>query len=124
MEFMKKALKTTWLLTLVGVAYLSAMLIILRPPNAKYLRWFFIAALIAGQGGLTLITMAFERANVWWRTLAMAGSMALALMGALMVRATLTGPHFEGFELILGVMLIAQGALTIPVFLKGHVVSA
>jgi hypothetical protein len=62
----------------------------------------------------TVATLLAIRTDVGWlRVAVIAGGMALAAAGAWMIRNTLTSAHFEGYALILGAMLVAQGIATI-----------
>ncbi len=103
--------------TLLATAYLTASLLVLRPPRANYQQWSLMAALIIAQGVVTLVALLLARpAPV--RYAALAGAFAIALVGALSVFNTLSGPHFEGYALVLGSMLVVQGALTLAVFAR------
>jgi hypothetical protein len=44
-----------------------------------------------------------------------AGAIVILCVGGLWVDATVSGPHFEGYALVLGSALFIQGILTIPV---------
>ena len=46
------------------------------------------------------------------------GSGVVTAIGAWMVRDTLTSTHFEGYALVLGSMLVVQGALTLAALLR------
>ena len=78
--------------------------------------WFTLATIITIQSVATFVTMANPHA--WLRILVAAAGAALAAKGVWMVRDTLNSPHFEGYALVLGSMLVVQGALTIGAFLR------
>ena len=50
------------------------------------------------------------------RYLAAAGGVVIAALGASSVYRMLSGPHFEGYALVLGSAMVLQGALTIGAF--------
>jgi hypothetical protein len=113
---MKTLLTVICVLTLLAVGYLSLSLIVLRPPRANYQGWFTLAALIAVQTAVTLGALTIPHA--WLRMVATAGGAALTVAGVWMVRQTLASSRFEGYALVLGAMLVMQGALTVLAFLK------
>jgi uncharacterized membrane protein HdeD (DUF308 family) len=117
MTAMRKALGAMCLLTLLAVAYLTVSLVVLRPPRANYPVWFTLASIFVAQGVLTLAGLR-ARPSPSLRYAVLAGGALLAAVGVWMVRATLASAHFEGYALVLGSMLIAQGALTLAVFLR------
>lgn len=49
--------------------------------------------------------------------LAFGGAMGIAWIGYSMVEHTLSGPHFEGYALVLGTVGVLQGVLTLMLFL-------
>jgi hypothetical protein len=112
---LKTALTAICLLTLSATVYLSASLMILRPPRANYQQWALMAAVIVLQGAITLVAMrAGSRRGL--RYAAAAGGAAIAALGASSVYSTVSGPHFEGYALVLGSMLVVQGLLTLLAF--------
>lgn len=119
MATMKTLVAALCVLTLLAVAYLSLSLIVLRPLRANYRVWFVLATFLSAQGALTLAALGTNIATdgvVRGTVLVSAG--VLGAIGVWMVRDTLTSAHFEGHALVLGSMLVLQGALTIGVFLK------
>jgi hypothetical protein len=50
------------------------------------------------------------------RHAAAAGGAAIVALGAASVYSTASGPHFEGYALVLGSMLVVQGLLTLMAF--------
>ena len=106
--------------TMLATGYLSLSLVILRPPRANYQEWFFMAALFIAQSGLTLVAVARAVSGAWIRVLVLAGGVAIIWVGASWAHATVSGPHFEGYALGLGSVLVAQGALTLAVFLRSQ----
>ena len=109
---LKTALAAICILTLLATAYLTASLLVLRPPRANSQQWSLMAALIIAQGVVTLVALFLVR-TAPVRYAALAGAVAIALAGARSVFNTLAGPHFEGYALVLGSALVVQGALTL-----------
>jgi hypothetical protein len=105
-------------LTILAVAYLSVSVIALRPPRANYPAWGAFAALVTVQSVATLLAMVAPVA--WLRAGTIAGGAVLAAAGVWMVRGTLTSAHFEGYALVLGAMLVAQGIVTIVLFARQY----
>jgi hypothetical protein len=113
---MKTLLAAICSLTVLATGYLSLSLLILRPPRANYQEWIPMAALFLAQGVLTLVAVTRGFSAGWMPRVLMAGGIAILLAGALWAYATVSGPHFEGYALVLGSVLTVQGALTVPVF--------
>ena len=114
---LKTALAAICIFTLLATVYLTASLIVLRPPRANDQQWSLMAALITVQGVATLVALFIAR-TAPARYAALAGAFAIALVGALSVYSTLSGPHFEGYALVLGSALVVQGALTLAAFVR------
>ena len=111
----KTALAAICLLTLSATLYLSASLLILQPPRTNYQQWSLVASAIMVQGALTVIAMRVgSRRGL--RYAAAAGGAGIAALGASSVDGTVSGPHFEGYALVLGSMLVIQGLLTLVTF--------
>src|SRR6266849_7453691 len=107
----KAALAAMSVFTLLATASLTASLLILRPPRANYQQWAFIASVIVAQGAITLFALWTDRPK-GLRYLTAAGGVALAGLGASWVYRMLSGPHFEGYALVLGSAMVLQGTLT------------
>jgi hypothetical protein len=105
-------------LTILAVAYLSFSVLLLRPPRANYPAWFTFAALVFIQTVATLLALSVSL--TWLRVGVLAGGAALAAAGVWMIRGTLTSTHFEGYALILGAVLVAQGTVTIVLFARQY----
>ena len=112
---LKTALAAICIFTLSATAYLSASLVILRPPRANYQQWALVAGVILVQGALTLFAMRAGSAK-GLRYAVAAGGAAIAALGGSSVYSTVSGPHFEGYALILGSTLVVQGLLTLIAF--------
>jgi len=111
---LKTALAAMCLLTLAATLYLSASLLILQPPRANYQQWALVAGAIIVQGALTLVAM--RAGSIRVLRYAAAGGAAIVALGAASVYSTASGPHFEGYALVLGSMLVIQGLLTLMAF--------
>lgn len=112
---LKTALAANCLLTLSATLYLSASLLILQPSRANSQRWALVASAIIVQGALTLVAMRAGSPK-GLRYAAAAGGTAIVALGASSIYSTVTGPHFEGYALVLGSMLVIQGLLTLIAF--------
>jgi hypothetical protein len=111
-RMLKRSLTTLCALTMLATVYLSVSLAVLRPPRANYQQWALAAALILAQGALTVVVLMAGRAAAL-RPLVLAGGVVVGLFGAWWVYSTASSPHFEGYALVLGSMLVVQGALTL-----------
>ena len=115
----KAALAALCTFTLLATAYLTASLLILRPPRANYQQWVFTASVIVAQGVLTLTALwsgtrlrqAISGQGA--RYLVAVSGVIIAALGASAVYRTLVGPHFEGYAIVLGFAMIVQGLLTV-----------
>jgi hypothetical protein len=113
MSVMKTALALISSFTLLAAGYLSLSVAILRPPRVNYGEWFLMATLFVGQSVLTLVAVTGLVSGAWIRWGLLAGSVAIIGVGAAWVKATVSGPHFEGYALVLGSALVVQGVLTL-----------
>ncbi len=123
----KTALAAICVFTLLATAYLSASLLILRPPRANYQQWALMASVIVAQGALTLTALWSGSKRPWLAEapgarrrlgyVTAAGGVVLTALGASAVYSTLSGPHFEGYALVLGSAMIVQGLMTVAAFL-------
>ena len=105
--------------TLLATGYMTMSILILHPPRANYLQWMPMATLFVATSVATLTAIPSARGD-WIRRAALGGGVAIAGLGAAWARATVTGQHFEGYALVLGYALVAQGALTVAVLVKWH----
>ena len=112
---LRTALTAICILTLCATVYLTASLLILRPPRANYPQWSLVASLIIAEGVLTLVALSWN-GSAWLRYLAAAGGAVIAAVGASSVYSTVSGPHFEGYAVVLGSALVLQGLLTLATF--------
>src|SRR5690349_10462935 len=112
---LKTALAAICMFTLAATVYLSASLVILRPPRADYQEWALVGAVILVQGVLTLLAMRADLSKRVRYAVA-AGGAVVGVLGGSSVYRTVSGPHFEGYALILGSALVVQGLLTLIAF--------
>ena len=103
--------------TLLATAFLTASLLILRPPRGNYQQWALVASLIVAQGVFTLFALYVSR-SLGLRYAMALGGLGIAALGASSVYSTVSGSHFEGYALVLGSMLAVQGVLTVGVLLR------
>jgi hypothetical protein len=118
----KVALAAVCGFTLLATAYLTASVLILRPPRANYQQWALVASVIVAQGTLTLFALYSAYAKTL-RYLLVGGGCVLAYMGGQALYDTMFGLHFEGYALLLGLGMVLEGLLTLPAFLRQGQVS-
>jgi len=107
--------------TMLATAFLSLSLLIFRPPRANYWLWSAEAALFALQGAVTIVVLQRgSEPSTPIRALLTTGGIALAIVGANALYSIATS-HFEGYGLLLGTLLIFQGALTIAYFRRRRI---
>jgi hypothetical protein len=70
-------------------------------------------ALFVAPGAVTLMAISAIVSGFAIDLLALGGAFGIAWLGYSMVEPTLSGPHFEGYALVLGTVGVLQGALTI-----------
>src|SRR5580765_2114210 len=117
MAAMRATLAAICAFTLLATAFLSASLLIVRPPRANDGQWTILAVVIAVQGVLTLIALRTGSPK-GLRYATAAGGAILAALGARSVYGTVSGPHFEGYALVLGSAMAVQGLLTLVTFAR------
>jgi hypothetical protein len=123
---MKAELTVACTVTLLATAYLSISLMVLQPPRANFPAWFSLAAVCVAQGVLTLVAITMPRPPGRLRAVVAAGACVLIAIAVWRVRDTLNSSHFEGYNLLLGAMLVVQGALTLAAFVRsapGHLLT-
>jgi len=118
MAAMRTALAASCLLTLLALAYLSASLLVLQPPRANFTAWFALASVLAALTVLTLTALRPAAQVMWLRPAAVAGAGILAATAVWRIHETLTSPHFEGYNLLLALILVVQSALTLAAFFR------
>ena len=94
----------------VAGAWLAVMENVLK--HDGYERRVLVAMAIVLQGVATLLCVAM-RAGALFRSLVSLGALFTGFVGLTAIQKVLSGSHFEGFVLLIGLGLIAQSALTI-----------
>ena len=89
---------------------LAAMFVVLH--RAGFERGLVLSLLFAAQSLFALAVLNRRLSGNAWRLLALAGAVGIVWAGGKAIANTLTGPHFEGFALIIGAALLLQGLLT------------
>jgi hypothetical protein len=114
-SMLNRLLVVTCVLTVLAVTVLAVSVTVLQPPHVNYAASAALAGLLVAQSALTVLAVATARSTVRsWPRLALAiGGAFLVAVGMLALRQAVFGRHFEGYVLIVGVLLVAQGALTI-----------
>ena len=112
---MKTALGAVCGLTVLASAYLAMSYLLLK--GAADLRPLVWLALFVVPSGLTLAALAIGASGVSSRVLMLLAGAAVAWLGVWSIQRTLSGPHFEGYALVLGAIGVVQGLLTVGVFL-------
>jgi len=114
----KKAGLTCTSLFTAGIGcWLMAMEQILR--HSGYAQRTAIATCITLQGLGTLLVLMFGVGSIS-RAVVTLSAMSLAVFGAFSIERILQSQHFEGFVLIIGFGLIAQGLMTLVVVPRLH----
>ena len=103
------ALRFLCFCTALAGCWLGAMDLLLRHPG--YGSQIVIAATIVSQALLTLAALRFRR-HRGLRAVAMVGSLTLLWIAGTALKATLGGPHFEGYVLLIALALMVQAGLT------------
>jgi len=115
---MRLPLNTLCGFTLLASSWLAVMFIVLHRPG--YERGVSLALVFIIQSLLTLGVTTGLLSALWWRLLAVAGAAGIVWAGGAAVANTLSGAHFEGYALIIGVALVLQGLLTAGQLITGH----
>jgi hypothetical protein len=113
---LRTALASMCILLLIATGYLTLSLVVLSPPRANLPVWFALAAAFTWQSALTLAAMGMPQPSPWLRGFVAAGACVLIVIAAWRMRDTLINSHFEGYNLLLGAMLLVQSALTLGAF--------
>lgn len=108
---MRLLLNAVCAFTAAACLWLAFMFVVLHQPG--FGRVVLMSLFFAGQSLSALAVL-----NQWvtgggWRLVALAGAAAVAWGGGNAVANTLRSPHFEGFALIVGALLVLQGLLTV-----------
>ena len=126
---LKTALAAIAVFTAAASCWLFVMYFVLQHPG--YQARASLAAIFVAQSVLTLILVAssapagpsgrtegLHAVQLGLRVVVLAGACGIAWAGYSAVSSTLSGPHFEGFALVIGAALVLQGALTFVAFAR------
>ena len=114
---MKASLTCMSLFTALIGCWLMAMEQILK--HSGHTERTALAACITLQGLGTLLVLLFEGRPLS-RVVISLSAVGLVLLGACSIKGILQAKHFEGFVLLIGSTLVAQGVLTLVVILRLH----
>jgi hypothetical protein len=98
-------------LSIAACIWLAVMFVVLHRPG--YEQGAAVSAVFVMQGLLGMAVACRWLSGTAWRFAAGAGALGIASAGTFAVARTIAGPHFEGYILIIGLLLIAQSILTI-----------
>jgi hypothetical protein len=97
--------------TIAASVWLALMALVMRRPGYQALAG--VAVLFVLQSILTLGVMAGKLNRRGVRAVLAGGAAAIVATGGRALAVNITGPHFEGYAVIIGVALILQGLLTL-----------
>ena len=122
---MRRAVTGLSWFTAAASGWLAVMFLILHREGS--LLGFLLAVLLLAQSVATLASLAMKTSPTWLRAVLAVGACGILYSGATMTATQLgrgpvdplhpTGPHFEGYALVLGLALTVQGVLTLSMFL-------
>ena len=122
---MKRALAGLSCFTAAASCWLGVMFLILHRVGGT--RGFLMAMLFLAQSAATLTMLATKNPPLWLRSLLALGACGILYSGATMMAVQLSrppfdplhpgGPHVEGYALVIGFALTAQGLLTLSFLL-------
>ena len=98
-------------LTIAASAWLGVMFVVLHRPGFE--RGAGVAGLFVLQSLLVVVVANGWFSGLLWRALSVAGAVGLAATGAFLVVRVLNGPHFEGYLLVIGVLVTLEGLATL-----------
>ena len=111
MSTMRNLIAGVCCFTIAASCWLATMSFVLH--HAGYQRQAGLALLFVAQSLLTLAVLAGRLSAVWARIVMALGAAGLVVVGGRVMAANLSGPHFEGYAVIIGASLIVQGVLTL-----------
>ena len=97
-------------LTAAASAWLGVMALVLRHPGFE--RLALTAALFIVQSVLVIAVASGWLPGFAWRALSFAGAAGMAWTGIRVLGDNLSSSHFEGYTLIIGILLVLQALLT------------
>src|SRR5436190_1788765 len=111
MPAMRAVLTAVCGLTIAASTWLGVMFVLLHRPGFQ--RGLGMSALFVLQSLLAKAVINQWLRQPLWRAVTLAGAVALTWAGTSAVLVNLDGPHFEGYAIVIGALLILQGVLTI-----------
>ena len=111
MAAMRPILTIVCALTVAASTWLAVMFVLLHRPGFE--RGLGMSALFVLQSLLAAAVINRWLRQPWWRAVTLVGAVALTWAGTSAVLANLNGPHFEGYAVVIGALLVLQGLLTI-----------
>src|SRR5713101_2430939 len=118
MRPMRAILAALCAITIAASCWLATMCVVLH--RAGYERGVAVSVLFVLQSLLTLGVVAKIVASIWARVAAMLGAARLVWLGGAAIANNLSGPHFEGYAVVIGAVLGVQGILTLGLFAWGR----
>jgi hypothetical protein len=97
--------------TIAASSWLAAMALVLRRPGYQVL--VGLASLFVLQSLVTMVVISEKLAWKGARAILAGGATSMVVAGGQAIAVNLTRPHFEGYAVIIGVVLIIQGLLTL-----------
>ena len=97
--------------TIAASGWLAAASLVLRRP--AYLGIAGLAVLFVLQSLLTIGVISGRLSGRVARVVLAAGATGIVMVGGRAMTVNLTGPHFEGYAVIIGAVLILQGLVTL-----------
>ena len=97
--------------TIAASGWLAAMALVLRRPG--YQGIVALALVFVLQSLLTIGVISGQLGGRVGRVVLAAGATGIVAVGGRAIGVNVTGPHFEGYAVIIGAALILQGLLTL-----------
>jgi hypothetical protein len=129
MAAMKTILAAIAVFTAAACSWLFVMYLVLQHPG--YQARASLAVILVAQSVLTLVLVAVgapgtqsgetegaHAARMGLLYVVLTGALGIAWAGYQFVSSTLSGPHFEGFALVIGGALALQGLLTVVTYTR------
>jgi hypothetical protein len=97
--------------TIAASGWLAAMAVVLRRPDYQGIAG--LALLFVLQSLLTIGVISTKLGGRVARVVLAAGATGIVAVGGRAIGANVTGPHFEGYAVVIGAVLILQGLVTL-----------
>ena len=109
----------TWMSVFTAGAGVWLVVMEYAMKHAGYAGRMGVATFIAMESVATLLFVVLGRRTIW-HFAALAGAVAVGLMGVWAIKGILEARHFEGFVLLIGSALVTQSLLTIGVVVRAR----